>query len=51
MKTNKAPEKSGFIGGEIEAVPAGEDADNYVIIRKKHKEGEDEGGGGEETME
>lgn len=31
------PERSGVVKGDIEAIPAGEDADNYVIIRRKHK--------------
>ena len=38
-------ENSGLIGGEIEAVPAGDDADNYVIIRRKHKNESEDGGG------
>lgn len=29
------PEKSGVVGGNIEAVPAGEGADRFVVIRKK----------------
>ena len=27
-------EREGLVGGLIEAVPAGEDADNYIMIRK-----------------
>lgn len=41
-------ERSGAIGGDIEAVPAPENADNYVSLKKKQtekdiKEGGDEG--------
>lgn len=32
------PEKSGVVRGNIEAVPAPDDADNYVVIRKKAEE-------------
>jgi len=42
-------EQTGVIGGDVEAVPGGEGADYYVIIRKKARdeEGEGEGGSGE----
>ncbi|KAI0820236.1 hypothetical protein BC628DRAFT_1398767 [Trametes gibbosa] len=29
------PEQEGKVGGDVEAVPAPEDADNYVIVKKK----------------
>ncbi len=41
-------EKSGVVGGPIEAISAGEQADNYVMIKKKdeeEKEGEGEKAG------
>jgi hypothetical protein len=34
------PENMGMIKGDMEAVSAGEAADNYVIIRKKVERGE-----------
>ena len=33
-------ERSGKIGGEIEAIPAAESADNYVQLKRKVKEAE-----------
>ena len=33
------PERSGYVGGEIEAVPGDETSDTYVVIRRKHKNG------------
>jgi hypothetical protein len=41
-------ERKGIVGGDTEAVPAGEDADKYVRIVKHHEpenEGENEGEG------
>jgi hypothetical protein len=36
------PVNAGVTGGEVEALPAGEDADHYVIIKKKQaKEADD----------
>ncbi|TDL21588.1 hypothetical protein BD410DRAFT_898912 [Rickenella mellea] len=47
-----AVERSGVIDGPVEAVSAGEDADAYVLIRKRKSEGEGEGEGeGEEGEE
>ncbi|KAI0780399.1 hypothetical protein BD413DRAFT_1201 [Trametes elegans] len=33
------PEKEGKVAGEIEALPAPEDADKYVVVKKKENEG------------
>jgi hypothetical protein len=41
-------ERSGVVGGDTEAVPAGEDEDNYVKIRKHHEEEGEEKNEGEE---
>lgn len=43
------PERSGVVKGDIEAVPAGEDADSYVIVRRKNKS--EEGSESEEAKE
>ncbi|KAI6037914.1 hypothetical protein EDC04DRAFT_2570570 [Pisolithus marmoratus] len=43
------PERSGVVKGDIEAVPAGEDADNYVIVRHKRKS--EEGSESQEAKE
>jgi hypothetical protein len=34
------PERSGVVGGDVEAVPAPADADRFVVIKKKEKKGE-----------
>jgi len=38
------PERSGSIGGDIEALPGGEDSDVYVVVRKKKTGAEGEEG-------
>jgi hypothetical protein len=43
-------ERMGVVGGDVEAVDAGEEGDNYVLIKKKEKK-EEEGGAGEEGGE
>ncbi|KAI6020885.1 hypothetical protein PISMIDRAFT_679520 [Pisolithus microcarpus 441] len=43
------PERCGVVKGEVEAVPAGEDADSYVIVRRKHRS--EEGSESEEAKE
>ncbi|KAK7694033.1 hypothetical protein QCA50_003609 [Cerrena zonata] len=42
-RREKSPSDHGVVAGDIEALPAGENADNYVIIRKKKHEDEGEG--------
>jgi len=43
-------ERSGTVGGNIEAIPAPDDADHFVVLRKKEEEGgEGEGEGKEEA--
>lgn len=43
-------ERSGEIGGDIEAVPAPENADNYVSLKKKQSEKDKtDGGDGEKN--
>ncbi|KAH8099568.1 hypothetical protein BXZ70DRAFT_942344 [Cristinia sonorae] len=37
------PESEGLVKGDIEALPAGEQADSYVIIRKKQQEKKEDG--------
>ncbi|KII88216.1 hypothetical protein PLICRDRAFT_616031 [Plicaturopsis crispa FD-325 SS-3] len=37
------PERSGVVGGEVEASEAAEDGDGYVVLRAKKTEGEGEG--------
>ena len=32
------PEREGTVAGDVEALPAPEDADKYVIVRKKEAE-------------
>ncbi|KAH9950196.1 hypothetical protein B0H21DRAFT_687075 [Amylocystis lapponica] len=46
-RKQKEPEREGVIGGEVEAVSAPENADSYVIVRKKQhaEEGEGKDGG------
>lgn len=34
------PDNRGVVGGDIEAVPAPEDADSYVVIKKKQTPGD-----------
>ncbi|KAI1791699.1 hypothetical protein LXA43DRAFT_1082517 [Ganoderma leucocontextum] len=43
-RREKAPESEKHVAGEVEAVPAPEDADRYVVV-KKHENGEGEGNG------
>ncbi|KAI0929345.1 hypothetical protein AcV5_006640 [Taiwanofungus camphoratus] len=43
-RKQKQPEREGLVGGKIEALPAGEDADQYVVVKKKNS-----GGGGEQN--
>jgi hypothetical protein len=43
-RRRKHPEKSGWVGGDVEAVNAGKQSDTYVRIQKKVKEEEGEGG-------
>lgn len=40
-------ERSGAIGGDIEAIAAPENADNYVSLKKKQTEKDNKGGGDE----
>jgi len=40
-RLKKHPGTEGLVGGDIEAVPAGEDADNYVMIKKKQSQDND----------
>ncbi|KAG6334321.1 hypothetical protein ID866_4766 [Astraeus odoratus] len=47
LRKQSAPERSGVIGGDIEAVPAGDEADVYVIVR--HKKSPPEEGSSEEV--
>jgi hypothetical protein len=35
-------ERSGTVGGDIEALPASEKADTYVVLKKRHDEKETE---------
>ena len=35
------PEREGRIPGEVEAVPAPEDGDKYVIVKRKNKVNEE----------
>jgi hypothetical protein len=42
------PERSGYVNGDIEAVAGDEMSDTYVVIRRKHKNGNgDDGDNGE----
>ncbi|TFK63352.1 hypothetical protein BDN72DRAFT_872325 [Pluteus cervinus] len=38
-RRKKMPETSGIISGPIEAVPAGENADHYILVHKKDSDG------------
>ncbi|PCH37696.1 hypothetical protein WOLCODRAFT_95656 [Wolfiporia cocos MD-104 SS10] len=38
-RKQKEPEREGYVGGDIEALLAPEDADSYVIVRKKKENG------------
>jgi len=40
-RRRRHPEKSGVVGGDVEALDAGKGADTYVVIKKKTKK-EDE---------
>lgn len=40
-------EKSGLVGGDVQALPADDQADGYVIIKKKESAKEEEEGGDE----
>ncbi|OBZ69322.1 hypothetical protein A0H81_10949 [Grifola frondosa] len=41
QRKQKQPEREGFVRGDVEALPAGRNADSYVMVkRKKHPEGE-----------
>lgn len=31
-------ERSGTVGGDVEALPASESSDTYVVLKKKHDE-------------
>lgn len=45
-------ERSGTVGGDIEALPAPENAESYVILKKKqHDEGKPEGEAGKNENE
>ncbi|KAI0076448.1 hypothetical protein K474DRAFT_1644947 [Panus rudis PR-1116 ss-1] len=44
-RRQKHPSNQGVVAGEVEAVPAPEDADAYVIVKKKKSEGEGQGEG------
>lgn len=45
------PEVEGRISGDVEAVPTGEDGDNYVQIRKRAAQDSEEGEKGKEGEE
>ena len=32
------PDSQGVVGGDVEATPAGADADKYVVVKKRHPE-------------
>ena len=34
-RKQKTPEREGRVGGHVEALPAPENADSYVVIKKK----------------
>ncbi|GBE81689.1 hypothetical protein SCP_0400600 [Sparassis crispa] len=47
-RKQKQPEQEGLVGGEVETVAGGDDADTYVVIKHKHHEGEQ---GGEQEQQ
>lgn len=44
------PENEGYVAGEVEAVPAGEQADSYVLIKKKQKPEDQQNRKGEQNQ-
>lgn len=36
-RKQRQPEKEGIVSGDIEALPASEDSDKYVIVKRKDR--------------
>lgn len=51
QRKHVVPEVEGRISGDVEAVPTGEEGDNYVQIRKRAAQGSEEGEKGKEGEE
>jgi len=50
-RKQKQPEREGHVGGDIEALPAPESADSYVIIKKKSSDQDGDNGASESGSE